>query len=169
MSTATIETQTLNEVFSMRFQDEQQTETKSDLKIPEYQRPYRWKAYKHVKQLLIDILREVNSEEYRIGSLIIHCNKEKQTLDIVDGQQRLITLTIILYCIQNSGNLPLLNHKFSHKDSKNNITKNHAYIYTFLQKQPKEKVEKIHGFILKHCTFNVIKVHELSEDRKSVV
>lgn len=62
------------------------------LNIPDYQRPYTWKA-KNVIQLLDDVVRFSKYPEYRIGTIILHDNGN--TLDIVDGQQRIITSLLI--------------------------------------------------------------------------
>lgn len=37
------------------------------------------------------------TQEYRIGSVILH--KENEKYNIVDGQQRLTTIKILLYCL----------------------------------------------------------------------
>ena len=65
------------------------------LKIPNYQRPYTWST-KSALALFNDIFREYknNKTEYRIGSTILH--QESENYNIVDGQQRLTTLTILL-------------------------------------------------------------------------
>ena len=54
------------------------------LKIPEYQRPYKWTA-KNANQLLDDIEEAMNAnkEIYRVGTLILHKNKDKQTEEAV--------------------------------------------------------------------------------------
>ena len=46
---------------------------KINLKIPDYQRPYKWRAG-NANQLLDDILgaRAENKEVYRVGTLILH-------------------------------------------------------------------------------------------------
>ncbi len=65
----------------------------SNLKIPHYQRPYKWKK-KNVKQLLEDIINHKDKSAYRIGTVVIH-KDENNDLNIVDGQQRILTLTLI--------------------------------------------------------------------------
>lgn len=59
-------------------------------RIPEYQRTYRWKT-KNVHQLINDIREYAGQSTYRLGSLVLHNS------DIVDGQQRIVTLSLILY------------------------------------------------------------------------
>ena len=57
-----------------------------NLKIPEYQRPYRWND-KNVRLLLEDILTNKNTgkQKYRIGSIILHKDNESNLM-IVDGK-----------------------------------------------------------------------------------
>lgn len=64
--------------------------------IPEYQRPYSW-SIDHVTQLLDDLETSfINEEpEYFIGSMIC-IKKDENLFEVVDGQQRLTTLSLIL-------------------------------------------------------------------------
>jgi len=73
------------------------TITGINLVIPNYQRPYKWIA-KNVIQLLDDIIdaKNENKETYRVGTLILHYDKKKSTYNIVDGQQRTITFSLLL-------------------------------------------------------------------------
>ena len=68
-----------------------------DLVVPNYQRPYKWTA-KNVIQLLDDIIeaKNCNKETYRVGTLILHYDNEKTVYNIVDGQQRTITFSLLL-------------------------------------------------------------------------
>lgn len=71
-----------------------------NLRIPNYQRPYRWTT-KNANELIDDILEAMDNKksEYLIGNIILHKNKDgdKEYFDIVDGQQRLTTLALIFY------------------------------------------------------------------------
>lgn len=73
----------------------------SNLRIPEYQRPYCW-TEKNVIQLLndVDTYRRSGKSIYRIGSVILH--KNETFYDIVDGQQRLTTICMILESLELS-------------------------------------------------------------------
>lgn len=66
------------------------------LVIPNYQRPYKWTA-KNAIQLLDDIIdaKKENKETYRVGTLILHQDNDSK-YNIVDGQQRTITFTLLL-------------------------------------------------------------------------
>lgn len=70
-----------------------------DLIIPEYQRPYKWTARNSI-QLLDDIIdaKNANKEIYRVGTLILH-KDENGNYNIVDGQQRTITFSLLLYAL----------------------------------------------------------------------
>ena len=76
-----------------------------NLSIPSYQRPYKW-TEKNVLQLIDDILDNIDKSEYRLGTIITHRSKEskevegvREILDIVDGQQRTITIFLIALAI----------------------------------------------------------------------
>lgn len=74
------------------------------LTIPVYQRPYKW-SIKNVNQLIDDILLHRKKTAYRIGTVVLHQEKEEGKevvkLNIVDGQQRSITILLIAMAIQN--------------------------------------------------------------------
>ncbi len=61
--------------------------------IPFYQRPYKWQP-KHVRQLIQDIKDFSGKSTYRLGSLVLYNNQDQH--EIVDGQQRIVTLFLIL-------------------------------------------------------------------------
>lgn len=64
--------------------------------IPAYQRPYSWSS-DNAEQLIDDVYESYLSDEkeYFIGSMIC-INKGDNTFEVVDGQQRLTTLSIIV-------------------------------------------------------------------------
>ena len=65
--------------------------------IPNYQRPYKW-SVKNVLQLVDDIIEAKfeNKETYRVGTLILYYNPERNEYEIVDGQQRTISFSLLL-------------------------------------------------------------------------
>lgn len=67
-----------------------------NLRIPWYQRPYEW-TKRNVVELLDDICEAQREEKkkYRIGSIILHIDKDG-ICNIVDGQQRTLTLLLVL-------------------------------------------------------------------------
>ncbi|MEO8403488.1 MAG: DUF262 domain-containing HNH endonuclease family protein [Chitinophagaceae bacterium] len=76
--------------------------------IPNYQRPYSWEE-EHCTQLLDDLhsfaFRGDNFNDlppYFLGSAVIIKRPNVRSSQIVDGQQRLTTLTILLSCLRQS-------------------------------------------------------------------
>lgn len=63
------------------------------LAIPPYQRPYKWTA-KNVNRLISDLVEFKGASRYRLGTLVLHASGERSY--IVDGQQRLVTLALLL-------------------------------------------------------------------------
>lgn len=105
-----------------------------DLRIPDYQRPYRW-TDKNVADLLGDIDGAIAESEsypefrYRIGSVILHENVADGCYDIVDGQQRLLSLTLLLLCLEDKTSFHLLdNSTFSSRETKHNLRANYAFM-----------------------------------------
>ena len=81
--------------------------------VPGYQRPYSWKT-EHAQALFDDILEFVCSDgngkkitelpAYFLGSILLIKKTSDPKADIVDGQQRLTTLTILLSAIRSLHN-----------------------------------------------------------------
>ena len=79
--------------------------------IPIYQRPYSWEE-KNIKDFLesiFDAFKEVNEEKCKanvkpvfFGTIQLDRNKYDNTLDIVDGQQRLTTFLLFLDLLQRN-------------------------------------------------------------------
>jgi uncharacterized protein with ParB-like and HNH nuclease domain len=62
-------------------------------KIPRFQRPYSWER-EHIEDFWNDSIRE-SSGDYFIGSMVVYEITE-DTYGVVDGQQRLTTITMLL-------------------------------------------------------------------------
>ncbi len=92
---------------------------KMNLCIPDYQRPYKWKQ-RNVIELLRDIedaIARTNTgpARYRLGTVILHEQAVggKEIYNVVDGQQRLLTLSLLLFCLKAAPkelDVPLLNN-----------------------------------------------------------
>jgi len=85
-------TRTISDLFSV----------KKKYIVPRFQRPYSWDKEK-VSELWDDIVSNIsindnsfNHREYFIGSLVLVGDDKSIEMQIVDGQQRLTTLTILL-------------------------------------------------------------------------
>lgn len=137
-----------------------------NLSIPSYQRPYKW-TIKHVQQLLDDLLTHFRNQQqvYRIGTVVIHKyneeNKETQKieekLDIVDGQQRLITLSLLLHSLGGENNL--LNQPLTHSISKNNVINN----YDFIKNYSISDTKAFKKYLLEICEIVYVELNDLDE------
>ncbi len=76
--------------------------------VPVYQRPYSWKE-KEVVELYDDLSDAFSStsgridsvEPYFLGSAVFLEKEKSDKLEIIDGQQRLVTIAILLACIRH--------------------------------------------------------------------
>jgi len=143
-----------------------------DLFIPDYQRPYKWKE-KNVSDLLDDIENAVNDHDknsdfrYRIGTIILHKKKKgrKVTLNIVDGQQRIISLVLLRLFLDNDSDCNLLSRDFDHPISQINIYNNYHFIkgWFALKKGDNEYMQKVADAFYKTLQVVVICVDEEAE------
>ena len=136
-----------------------------NLNIPKYQRIYTW-GYEQVKTLLDDIAN-VRINKYFIGSIILHKQKieEEDVYDIVDGQQRLVTIALIKYVVlrKASDSLPqslnnFMNCSFASLEAHVNISNNLKIISTYLSEDNRynsirENIDKI--------TFSVLTIKDI--------
>jgi uncharacterized protein with ParB-like and HNH nuclease domain len=141
----------------------------NSLQIPSYQRPYKWTT-KNVNQLIDDVLIHKEKSEYRLGTLVVH--NHDNISDIVDGQQRTITLTLIAYAITQKQNKTteeekalksfdpkLLNLSFANNISKANIQSN----YKQIERRIADFDEKSIWFFLEKCTLVEVVLNDISE------
>lgn len=69
-------------------------------RIPRFQRPYSWEK-ENVEDFWRDTITS-ESPEYFIGSMVVYRrNESDDTFSVVDGQQRLTTITLLLAAIRN--------------------------------------------------------------------
>jgi len=66
-------------------------------KIPRFQRPYSW-DHTNLEEFWNDTIVE-NESDYFIGNFVVY--DDKGVLAVVDGQQRLTTITLLLCCLRN--------------------------------------------------------------------
>lgn len=115
-----------------------------NLRVPGYQRPYRWTT-KNISDLLGDIDTAITFSDgytgfrYRIGSVILHNNVEEGCLDLVDGQQRMLSLVLLMLCLDQGASCPLLEaSSFSNRESQANIQANYEFIREWIGYQSDE-------------------------------
>lgn len=132
-----------------------------NMRIPAYQRPYRWEN-KNVRQLLEDIItnKVAGKQKYRIGSVILY-KANKNDYHIVDGQQRITTLLLLAKVCKKQEEL-LNNLTYKHQDSIVGIKNNFKYIKEWIEEYNVSK-EEFWEYVIEKCEFVVIEVDDLSE------
>lgn len=135
------------------------------LRIPEYQRPYKWTA-KNANQLLDDIeeAKNENKEIYRVGTLILHYDKNANTYNIVDGQQRTITFSLLLKCLSNE-HIEFLDQKLADNDYNiHNVVNNFRALGRRIDRIIDEKDKKeLLDYIENQCEMIIVITEDLSE------
>ncbi len=125
-------THTYNEIFKQY----------KNISVPEYQRPYRWTTEK-VDELLMDleeffITKSNQNLEYYMGGILFFQDSKKKKSQIIDGQQRLTTLTLIQYFLDGELH-PNQNLAYNNHISFYNIKKNLTYLT-----EKKTLLDKLH-------------------------
>jgi uncharacterized protein with ParB-like and HNH nuclease domain len=69
-------------------------------RIPDYQRPFSWDD-KNFNDLIDDLCTAQQDQQYFLGTLVLHKREDKNTYDVVDGQQRLTSLLILVACLRD--------------------------------------------------------------------
>src|SRR5436309_6802090 len=86
---------TIGDIFSDLYQFE----------IPPYQRPYAWEN-EQTRELLSDVLDAMDNQRangglYFLGSVVLVKQPTEAQSNVIDGQQRLTTLTILLSVLRD--------------------------------------------------------------------
>lgn len=131
------------------------------LAIPPYQRPYRWTAA-HVNQLFDDLLVHRNKPAYRLGTVVLH---KHNVDDIVDGQQRLLTLTLLIHLLNPAParQAPLLSHRFESTVSLGNLKKNAALLRGRVAQLSDADRGALLAFVEERCEIVCITLDDLGE------
>lgn len=147
-------------------------DTKYQLTIPFYQRAYVWDK-ERVKILLEDLdeYLDMKSNEnkpniYLLGSLILYKNNNKNEFEVVDGQQRLVSLALILLCLEKLTNKNatidfLKDSTFAHSESKKHIKENYDFIVSWFSSKKGWKIEESE----KHKKDDIQKYGELLKNK----
>ena len=128
-----------------------------NLRIPSYQRPYKWNR-KHIRNLFYDLRDAMGKKEYQIGSVILHENDGY--LDIVDGQQRLISISLFLHLLDDlenyKGAKQLLSSAVFGELSCYHASENYNEWKNLTQLVGENEAQDICNFLLENCAVSVI-------------
>ena len=127
-----------------------------NLRIPSYQRPYKWNR-KHIRNLFYDLRDAMGKKEYQIGSVILH---ENDGYDIVDGQQRLISISLFLHLLDDlenyKGAKQLLSAAVFGELSCYHASENYNEWENLTQLVGENQAKDICNFLLENCSVSVI-------------
>lgn len=125
------------------------------LVIPPYQRPYKWdkdniiSLLTDIEQAIADKAKFGDDYRYRIGTIIFHREKgkdDKETLNVVDGQQRIISLALMKKCLIDAFTCSVLEERFTNPITRQNIHDNYLYMRNwFSLKTQTSKKDKDNG------------------------
>ena len=146
------------------------------LRIPSYQRPYKWNR-KHIRNLFYDLRDAMGKKEYQIGSVILHeiLHEKEKYLDIVDGQQRLISISLFLHLLDDLENYKGANQLLSSavfgELSCYHARENYNEWENLTQLVGENQAKDICNFLLENCSVSVITMPQkrLSEAFQSII
>lgn len=133
----------------------------SDLRIPAYQRPYSWEPTTALR--LVDDIAEAYEEasrdnvrrSYVMGSVILHRNDG--VYDVVDGQQRLLTLRMVAALLNPVDDFELVG------DEESPVVLAWASLRRRLLPLPEEKRRELLSFMLNRCEVVRVETDEPDE------
>lgn len=140
------------------------------LSIPNYQRPYKW-GVRNASQLLDDIIeaKRIGKKNYRVGTLILHSRPE--SYDIVDGQQRIITFSLLLKALD--ADCEFLSQELGDNDyNRRNISNNYKLLQRRINQMTTNKSdgteknsakESLASYVKECCELVVVITSDLSE------
>lgn len=123
------------------------------LSIPDYQRIYCWEN-KQIELLWDNLSSMKTGVPYHLGNLILQNREGKY--EIVDGQQRLVTLSLILWGLGYEGSIPLLNEQFRNNDAIKHVKNAKAVISALLRELRSCDILEV---ILNSLRFSVIVIN----------
>jgi len=137
------------------------------LTIPDYQRPYKWQP-SHVNQLFDDLLRHRHKNSYRLGTVVLHRDPDSDVPEqaIVDGQQRLLTLTLLCSVMDKDRRQCrpwLLEQGFSAPVTIRNLQHNMAILGSRVNQLSEIDREELTDFLLHKCQLICVVLDNLSE------
>jgi len=147
----------------------------SFLKIPQYQRPYKWTG-RNINQLFSDVAIHKDKSSYRLGTIVFHEHEGRK--DIVDGQQRTISLLLAIRALierrkekeldrkdlrEQLGELErrMVNPAFESEISKINIHNNYLEVSRIVSRS--DFTEEHIDFLLNKCQVVTVALNDVSE------
>ncbi len=147
----------------------------SSLAIPHYQRPYKWTG-RNINQLFSDVATHKDKSFYRFGTIVFHEHEGKK--DIVDGQQRTISLLLAVRALIQRGkekeldrkdlreqldslDKQMVNPSFESEISKVNVHNNFMEVSRIVSRS--DFTEGHIDFLLNKCQVVTVALNDVSE------
>lgn len=139
-----------------------------ELDIPDYQRPYKW-FVQNVEELLSDISNAINDYDkyrgdfrYRIGTIIVYKN-DKGIMEVVDGQQRIISLTLLKAYLEPDYDCSVMKKSFTSKVTQTNIHNNYMFIREWFSLKSEDTRKAFQGALDEILEVVIISVDKITE------
>lgn len=138
-----------------------------NLRIPEYQRAYQWNT-QSMEALLSDILSATNDAaqyqnfRYRMGTILLH--KKDDVYDVVDGQQRILSLALLRLALEKTlgkasvTTSPILQQRFENKKTQRHFHENYRFCKAWLSRKgtdAQKKIQAAYGQLLEVVVIRV--------------
>ncbi len=130
-----------------------------NITLPDYQREYCWED-QNIIDLWQNIIKIQDGKTFHLGTIILH--DYQNSYGIIDGQQRLVTLSIMLLAMGYDGYLPLLNECYNSTDAQEHVA-NCKYIVQGLVSKEKNVSEFVKR-LAENISFAVLTVNEQNLD-----
>lgn len=130
-----------------------------NLTLPDYQREYCWED-QNIIDLWHNLKKIQDGKPFHLGTVILH--DYQNCYGIIDGQQRLVTLSIMLLAMGYDCYLPLMNEHYESTDAKEHIA-NCKYIVQGLVSKEKNVSELVKR-LAENISFAVLTVNEANLD-----
>lgn len=130
-----------------------------NLFLPDYQREYCWED-QNIIELWHNLAKIKDGEPFHLGTVILHdC---QGSFGIIDGQQRLITLSVMLLAMGYKGYLPLLNESYDSTDAQEHVSNCKYLVQTFVGKE--KNISELVNRLADNISFAVLTVSESNLD-----
>lgn len=145
-----------------------------NLRIPNYQRPYKW-TQRNVTDLLVDVedAMRLQKTKYRVGTLILHNAAPENTApntayEIVDGQQRVLTFTLLSLALdQNFTSSILTDQQFQHTLFYDRISQKHLHDNFQILKEYVGSLSPEQSHKLREALKNILEFVVIAVDRET--
>lgn len=130
-----------------------------NLSLPDYQREYCWEDL-NITELWHNLVKIKNGKPFHLGTIILH--DYQGSYGIIDGQQRLITLSVMLLAMGYKSYLPLLNESYDSTDAQEHVANCKYLVQTLVSKE--KNISELVRRLADNVSFAVLTINEANLD-----